>query len=248
MNRLPGQEACIIENIYLGIPDGGRLSRRLDCYQFYKRISSQNLNEWKKAMIKRLILASQSPRRRDLLNMLGIDNLEIIPADIKEEVSSGLPVGEAAAQVALLKAVSIGKKVGERDLILAADTLVALDNHILGKPADDADAARMLSMLSGRTHNVCTGVALIQNGRRLCRYETTYVTFRELTEKEIYAYIASGEPLERGRIRSTGARLPFHQAYRGRLFQCCRITALLTRLDAERNGLFPALTIFKDQL
>jgi septum formation protein len=148
-------------------------------------------------MIKRLILASQSPRRRDLLNMLGIDNLEIIPADIKEEVSSGLPVGEAAAQVALLKAVSIGKKVGERDLILAADTLVALDNHILGKPADDADAARMLSMLSGRTHNVCTGVALIQNGRRLCRYETTYVTFRELTEKEIYAYIASGEPLDK---------------------------------------------------
>jgi septum formation protein len=129
--------------------------------------------------------------------MFSIGCLEIIPADIKEEYFPTLPVGEAAAQIALSKAVSVAEKVGNRDIILAADTLVSLDNHILGKPVDASDAARMLNMLSQRTHMVCTGIALIHNGRQLCRYETTFVTFKQLTEAEICAYIASGEPVDK---------------------------------------------------
>ena len=177
MSLFPGQEAFTIEELIIHRP-----------YQS---------NEWTKEMIKRLILASQSPRRRELLNMFSIGCLEIIPADIKEESSPTLPVGEAAAQIALSKAISVAEKVGDRDLILAADTLVSLDNHILGKPVDAADAARMLGMLSLRTHVVCTGIALIQNGRQLCRYETTFVTFKQLTKAEIWAYIASGEPMDK---------------------------------------------------
>lgn len=140
-----------------------------------------------------LVLASASPRRRHLLDRLGL-RFDVQPTDADETWPAHLPAGPAAEEVALRKAHAIDRPDA---LVLAADTVVVLDGHVLGKPADDAEAARTLRQLSGRTHEVATGLALRLGDREATAHELTRVTFAPLTEAEIAAYVATGSPLDK---------------------------------------------------
>ena len=140
-----------------------------------------------------LVLASASPRRRDLLSRLGL-TFEVRPSDADEAWPIGLAPGPAAAQVALRKAHATSAPDA---LVLAADTVVVLDGEVLGKPTDADDAEATLARLSGRTHVVATGLALRLGDRETTAFETTQVTFAPLSASEITAYVATGSPLDK---------------------------------------------------
>jgi len=144
-----------------------------------------------------IILASASPRRRELLRQIGID-FTVDPADVDERVLPGESPEAYAVRVALDKARIAAQRAGT-GVVIAADTIVVLDNVILGKPSDDEDAERMLMMLSGRTHQVITGIAIMDPaaGKTLTRTSTTNVRFRELSPDEIRWYVRTGEPLDK---------------------------------------------------
>ncbi len=145
----------------------------------------------------RLILASGSPRRRELLTTAGFSfDIMISKAD---ENSGEKDPAKLVEELSFLKALAVQKTddVEEQDIILGADTVVALEGVILGKPKDAEDAKRMLRMLSGRSHEVFTGVTLLRGEERLSFHEKTEVTVDELTEEEIAKYVASGEPLDK---------------------------------------------------
>ena len=144
---------------------------------------------------EKVILASGSPRRRELLGQMGV-GFEIDVPDVDEHVS-GTP-DKMVALLAGRKARAVAKKY-EGGLIVAADTLVALDDNALGKPEDDEDAKRMLRALSGRTHDVYTGVCVMNaaTGEAMVCAERTGVVFRKLTDAEIDAYVATGEPRDK---------------------------------------------------
>jgi len=143
-----------------------------------------------------IVLASASPRRRHLLEMLGIAH-EVVPSDVDETRLDGEVPEAMAVRLASAKARAV---LAERPghLVLAADTVVVIDDQVLGKPADPADAERMLATLSGRSHRVVTAVALaLPEGEVLERYDVTTVWFRELSSELISAYVATGEPLDK---------------------------------------------------
>ena len=140
-----------------------------------------------------LVLASASPRRRDLLARLGL-TFSVRPSDADETWPDGLTTGAAAEEVARRKARAVAAPGA---LVLAADTVVVLDGETLGKPSDPAEAAATLARLSGRTHSVVTGLALALDGRETTTHETTRVTFADLTSAEIDAYVATGSPLDK---------------------------------------------------
>jgi septum formation protein len=142
-----------------------------------------------------LILASASPRRLELLRAAGIE-FEVQPADILEEPRAGESAQDCAERLAREKAIVVSA-LRPGDAVLGADTVVVIDNQILGKPADAADAARMLRMLSGRTHQVITGICLVVGGQWSVASETTSVTMSEISEKEIADCIATGEPMDK---------------------------------------------------
>jgi septum formation protein len=140
-----------------------------------------------------LVLASSSPRRRELLGLLGLTP-EIIPSDIDESWRTGeLPLPHAE-RLARGKAAALHRPDA---LVIAADTIVVLDGAILGKPADAADAARMLRLLSGREHLVHTAIAVAYRNHTASGVETTRVRFRTLDEPTIAAYVATGEPMDK---------------------------------------------------
>lgn len=142
------------------------------------------------------ILASGSPRRKEILQNLGV-HFEVITADIEETCDKTDPA-EIVCELAARKASAVAERIGQTDrLIVAADTLVACDGNVLGKPADVADATAMLQMLSGRTHEVFSGISLILGDRQITECECTAVTFDKMTDDEIAAYIASGEPFDK---------------------------------------------------
>ena len=142
-----------------------------------------------------LILASGSPRRRELLSIAGLD-FEVIVADIEEKIPDGATPQEAVMSLALQKADAVAKQNPERTVI-GADTVVVCDGAILGKPKDEADAFKMLRALSGRVHTVCTGVAIIRGSEIKNFCEVTEVEFHELTDDEILAYVRTGEPMDK---------------------------------------------------
>lgn len=155
----------------------------------------------------RLLLASGSPRRLDILQAAGIEP-EVCPVDA-EELQDGLPPCELVRQNALLKAQAAAELYPGR-VILAADTLVALGDMPLGKPQDKADACRMLRLLSGRTHSVFTGVAVWADGELRADVAESRVTFRILTDGEIAEYVAGGEPMDKAgayAVQGVGAAL-----------------------------------------
>ena len=144
-----------------------------------------------------VILASNSPRRKELLRQIGLDFC-IDPADVDERVlPNEVPEGYAV-RVALDKArLAASRTVA--GIVIAADTIVVVDDEILGKPADASDAERMLKMLSGKVHRVITGLAVMDavTGKTLTRTSITRVWFRRLVQQEIASYIATGEPLDK---------------------------------------------------
>lgn len=146
----------------------------------------------------RIILASQSPRRRQLLRQIGIRDFEVLAPQADESYDPALPPEEIVRAISRRKAEAAAALADDPSaLIITADTMVFLGGLRLGKPRDQVDAFTMLSALSGRTHQVCTGVTLARGGRMETRAETTAVTFRPLTEDEIWYYIRSGEPMDK---------------------------------------------------
>ena len=146
-------------------------------------------------MIPMLVLASASPRRQELLRSAGI-SFEVQPADIPENALPGEAAKDCAERLARDKALAVARR-RPHDFVLGADTVVVVDGQLLGKPTDAADAARMLRLLSGREHQVITGVCLVVSGQPTVASETTVVTMSEITEKDIADYVASGEPMDK---------------------------------------------------
>ena len=145
-----------------------------------------------------LILASKSPRRRELLAQMGLTDFEIHPAVGEELAEPGLTPPELVQALALHKAREGAEKFAQPgDLVIGADTIVVLDDQVLGKPHDEAHALEMLTALSGREHHVYTGVAVLQDGRELAQVEDTAVWFRDASQAELNRYIATGEPMDK---------------------------------------------------
>jgi len=143
----------------------------------------------------RVVLASQSPRRRELLTLIGIPH-EVRPADIDESVRPGERPAPHAERLARTKALAVAGADGAA-LTIGSDTIVVVDGDILGKPSDAAEARRMLRRLSGREHVVFTAVAVAYGGRVASSVEEVTVAFRALSDHEIDAYVATGEPMDK---------------------------------------------------
>jgi septum formation protein len=142
-----------------------------------------------------LVLASASPRRQELLRNAGIF-FEVQPASIPEDPLPGEDARACAERLAREKALAIAEK-RPTDVVLGADTVVVIDGQVLGKPMDAADATRMLRMLSGRQHEVITGICLLAGGQWWVASETTRVTMSAISDAEIAGYVASGEPMDK---------------------------------------------------
>ena len=141
-----------------------------------------------------VILASASPRRKELLSLLG-HPFVVKAADIDETMDPGLPAAREVARVSALKAGAVQRS--PEDLVIAADTIVVCDNRILGKPKDKAPAVSMLKLLSGRDHQVMTGCTVLLGNQVRTFTEITDLHFRDLTDREIIKYVQSGEPMDK---------------------------------------------------
>ena len=144
----------------------------------------------------RIILASQSPRRRELLSLIGIPH-EVRPADVDETLRDGEDPGDYCERLAREKALKVARETGGDAVVIGSDTTVVVDGVVLGKPDDDADARRMLRALSGRSHLVLTGVAVARGDRVESGVEEVGVTFRALDDEEIAAYVRTREPMDK---------------------------------------------------
>lgn len=141
---------------------------------------------------KRVILASKSPRRKELLSLI-CDSFEVMPADIDESVPQNVAAEEAAEYISIQKAFAIDSE----DVIIACDTVVIVDGKILGKPSDRQNGFEMLSELAGKTHSVISGVCIRYKGESVSFSQKSLVTFYELTDEEINDYLDSGEPFDK---------------------------------------------------
>ena len=147
-------------------------------------------------MITEIILASASPRREQLLKQIGV-SFRVIPSEADESNTAVLRPAEYVKQCALAKAKVVASRVSPADIVIGADTVVALGEIVFGKPSDDADAARMLRQLSGRTHSVWSGLAVLAPQNRYVTAVETKVTLAELSTHQIERYVASGEPMDK---------------------------------------------------
>ena len=137
--------------------------------------------------MKHIILASASPRRKEILELADL-KFDVMPSDAQEITTKTAP-NEVVMELASIKAKDIYEKSEKQSMVVGADTVVAYQGQILGKPADEADAKRMLTMLSGQTHEVYTGVCVIEDGKTK--------TFYEISDKQIDHYIKTGEPMDK---------------------------------------------------
>ena len=144
----------------------------------------------------RLILASASPRRKELITYIG-DNVIIRPADCDETLPENIGAREAVEYLSEIKNQAARKISEENELVISADTVVAVDDIILGKPADKEDARRMLGLLNGKTHQVYTGVTISKGKKTVTFSEKTDVVFYDLKESEIEEYISTSEPYDK---------------------------------------------------
>lgn len=145
--------------------------------------------------MKKIILASASPRRKELIKTIN-DDIVCIPADVDETVNTLIPVDERAEHLACRKAKAVSDKNPDA-VVIGCDTVVIIDGIILGKPKDKDDALRMLSLLSGKTHKVITGCAIMSSEKSISFSEVTEVTFYDLTSSEIADYIESSKPFDK---------------------------------------------------
>ncbi|HEY9723412.1 MAG TPA: Maf family protein [Oscillatoriaceae cyanobacterium] len=158
----------------------------------------------------RLVLASASPRRSQLLAQLGL-SFEVVPSTIEEVMEGHATPAAIAESLAHQKAAEVAARRPDADLVLGADTIVVLGDTVLGKPLDEADARRMLGMIAGNWHDVYTGYALIANDGRVVKGQVrTEVRIRDLSADEIAAYVRTGEPMDKAgsyAIQGVGALL-----------------------------------------
>ncbi len=186
-----------------------------------------------------VILASQSPRRRELLGLFRIP-FEVKVADIDESMDANAEAASEVARVSRLKATAV--ECGADEVVIAADTIVVCDGKILGKPRDAADAHRMLRSLSGHTHQVMTGMTVACGQNVISSTEITDVTFRELSDKEIDAYIATGEPMDKaGAYGIQGGAALFCEGLQGDYYNVmglpvCRLFEILREVAPELMG------------
>ena len=189
-----------------------------------------------------IILASQSPRRKELLGQMGISDFIIRPAVGEETAQPGLTPAQLVEALSLQKGLEVAQ-TAPNDLVIAADTVVAVDDRVLGKPRDRADAIQMLTALSGRTHTVYTGVTLCRGGDVLTQHEATQVRFRTLTPDEIEAYVDTREPMDKAGsygIQGYGALLV--EGIEGDYFNVvglpvCRLGRMLARFGVNTLAL-----------
>ena len=146
----------------------------------------------------KIVLASAAPRRSELLSQVGID-FEVIPSNIPEEPLDGETPSEHVIRLAFQKASEVAGRVGDGKWVIGSDTVVIIDDEILGKPEDEIDARRMLKKLSGREHRVITGYSIINSssGTDIKKSVDTAVKFKPLTDDEIKGYVDSGEPMDK---------------------------------------------------
>lgn len=186
-----------------------------------------------------LILASQSPRRKELLGLLGLP-FTVRVADIDETMSPGAAPYSEVARLSRMKALAIPRE--QDDVVVAADTIVVCDGHVLGKPRDVEHAKDMLRLLSGRDHQVMTGLTVLRGDRAAVVTEVTDLHFRELTEKEIEVYVATGEPMDKaGSYGIQGGAALFCQRMEGDYYNVvglpvCRLTQIMRELAPEWMG------------
>ena len=145
----------------------------------------------------KIVLASGSPRRQELLQRIGITDFDIRVPQTEETYPAGLSPRETVEYISREKSDAAAALCTPDEIVITADTMVFLDDARLGKPADEADALRMLTELSGRRHTVCTGVTVRQGQRSLTRAQSTDVYFRPASESELRAYIRGGEPMDK---------------------------------------------------
>ena len=185
----------------------------------------------------RVVLASKSPRRRELLSEI-FDSFDIIKRETDETLSPDIPPCEGVEILAVRKGAAVACELSPDSLVISSDTLVEVDGTPLGKPEDAADAHRMLASLSGRAHNVHTGVAVHYRGRVFSGVATTAVSFKPLTDAEIDEYIATGEPMDKAGsygIQGLGGR--FVTGFDGDYDTVVGLSVALTRrLIADAEG------------
>ena len=187
-------------------------------------------------MIMKLILASQSPRRKELLGLLGIP-FEIQVPQADETMDHSDDPARQVAEVSRRKAQAI--RAGDDTVVIAADTIVVCDGVILGKPHSKEDACRMLAMLSGRSHLVMTGMTVMRGGQTQSHTEITEVFFREISRKEIDRYVESGEPMDKaGAYGIQGGAALFAEKLQGDYYNVmglpvCRLTQMLKSAAPE---------------
>ncbi len=183
-----------------------------------------------------VILASQSPRRKELLGLFHIPFI-IRVSDADETMDPNAPAAQQVAQVSRRKAEAVSREPD--DVVIAADTIVVCNGEILGKPRDAADASRMLHMLSGRDHQVMTGMTVLRGDRCLVCTEITDIHFRDLTDREIDAYIRTGEPMDKaGSYGIQGGAALFAERLVGDYYNVmglpvCRLGQLLREIAPE---------------
>ena len=186
-----------------------------------------------------LILASQSPRRRELLQKLG-HPFAVRVADIDEAMDPEKPPFDEVARVAGQKALAVERTA--EDTVIAADTIVVCEGRTLGKPHTPGEARQMLRLLSGRDHQVMTGMAVLQGGRLETVTEVTDIHFRELTDREIDASVASGEPMDKaGAYGIQGGAALFAERLAGDYYNVmglpvCRLTLMLRSFGWDIPG------------
>ena len=144
-----------------------------------------------------IVLASGSPRRRELLERIGVTDFSVRVPEVEEYFPEGLTPPEVVAYISREKAEAAARLCGPEDVVITADTMVFLDRQRLGKPRDEAHALEMLTALQGREHTVCTGVTVRQGARSCTESESTKVFFRPASEAELRSYIATGEPMDK---------------------------------------------------
>ncbi len=186
-----------------------------------------------------LILASQSPRRKQLLGLFGIP-FEVKVSDIDETMDPNAPADREVARVARRKALATQRQ--EEDVVIAADTIVVCQGKILGKPHTPEEAKQMLSLLSGRDHQVMTGVAVLCGGRERIFTEITDLHFKPLSQREIDRYVASGEPMDKaGAYGIQGGAALFCTGMHGDYYNVmglpvCRLGQVLQELAPQMMG------------
>lgn len=146
--------------------------------------------------MKKIILASASPRRKQLLEQAEID-FEIVVSETDESFPSDMPIAEVPMHIALQKAKAVANLVDANSIIIAADTIVVVDDEIIGKPKDENDAIAILQKLNGKTHRVITGVCIVKDGKEILITDTTLVTFHQLSIEQLTHYVQHYKPYDK---------------------------------------------------